>query len=332
MAVSACSSDDPILITFTSGNVHAVGATVFLSTDTDWPLTGTFVVEFSDGTTNSVEVSLDETEPYGFVGFSSSYTITQVRIPPISGLFVNLDDLYVSPYEISTSGADTTPPPAPTNLRTASSVGARRVVLAWNASVDAPDPTKPVSYKIYRDGLLLRSGWAGTQYTDAPGPEYDPSAQLLPSSVHSYRVNAVDAYANESAPATTVVTTAPEVAVPGYFTGQGYSPIPGLEVSDLTLNDAFPSKPYFTAWWLSGLSYGDQTAFGDTFGDDYGLRFAGTLTAPKTAQYRFFLRSDNASAFWLDSAGPALPDPLFDTPIAEETDCCQPFPRARHCE
>jgi hypothetical protein len=49
------------------------------------------------------------------------------------------------------------------------------------------------------------------------------------------------------------------------------------------------------------------------------------LTAPDTAKYRFFVRSDDASGFWLNTSGATLPDVFSTEAIARETDCCDAF-------
>jgi hypothetical protein len=49
--------------------------------------------------------------------------------------------------------------------------------------------------------------------------------------------------------------------------------------------------------------------WGESFGDSYGLRLTGTLTPAETAQYHFFIRSDDASQFFLNQSGAALPNP-----------------------
>ena len=220
---------------------------------------------------------------------------------------------------------DNQAPSVPGNLR-ATVAGARGVTLGWDASLDAPDPAMRVAYNIYRDGALIRSALTDTTYRDAPGPSLDKGAQLLPGSTHSYEVKAVDLSANESAAATLSVTLAAEVAVPGYFAGQVYTNVTGTVVQDWFWADPnYPNSPGKEAWWLSGLSFGDQTSFGNTLGDNYGFRFAGTLTAPKTGQYRFFIRSDDASEFYLNTTT-AIPDPVGgSSAIAVETDCCDAF-------
>jgi hypothetical protein len=58
--------------------------------------------------------------------------------------------------------------------------------------------------------------------------------------------------------------------------------------------------------------------------DNYGGRVTGFIIPPENGQYRFFLYSDDASAFYL-SNNQTTPDPNAVLPICEETDCCDTF-------
>jgi hypothetical protein len=223
---------------------------------------------------------------------------------------------------------DTEPPTAPTNLRT-TLVGARRVELRWDPSTDLPVrvPPNPVFYNVYRDGVAIKSALSTTNAVDAPGPDQDADKQLVPGSSHTYTVEAIDVNLNKSAVATLAVTLLAEVPVPGYFKGQIYTNITTTAnttgIPDLLADPNFPGSPGKVGWWVSGLSFNQPSG---AFGDNYGFRFTGTLTPPKTGNYRFFVRSDDASQFFLNTTGPTpLPDPSSTYPIAQEDDCCDPF-------
>ena len=103
------------------------------------------------------------------------------------------------------------PPTVPANVR-ASAVGARRVVLAWDASTERPDPTGKVAYKVGKDGQLLPSLLTVTTYEDRT---------VNPATQHTYRVLATDVFGNDSALSSAVnVTTVAEVAGPAYLLGK----------------------------------------------------------------------------------------------------------------
>ncbi len=84
------------------------------------------------------------------------------------------------------NGQDQTPPSPPGNLT--AEVDGADVALSWSASTD---DRAVASYKLYRDGALLKTLGATTlTYTDTG---------LADNSFHSYTVNAVDKANNESA-------------------------------------------------------------------------------------------------------------------------------------
>jgi hypothetical protein len=61
------------------------------------------------------------------------------------------------------------------------------------------------------------------------------------------------------------------------------------------------------------------------YGDDYGIRVTGVLVPKDSGDYYFFTRSDDSSQFYINGAGPAIPDPNVDLPIALENDFGDPF-------
>ncbi len=60
------------------------------------------------------------------------------------------------------------------------------------------------------------------------------------------------------------------------------------------------------------------------YGDNYGARVTGFIIPPETGQYRFFIRSDDASQLFL-SSNETPPDPALSFPVCEETGCCNAF-------
>lgn len=210
----------------------------------------------------------------------------------------------------SATAADTEKPTTPPNA--SGTAGARRVALTWGA---ATDNSGRVAYKVYRDGNVLANLLTDTRYDDT---------SAFPGKAYRYEIAATDVSGNESVRAVVSVTTASEVDTPGWLVGEIYDGIGGTAVSALLESEKWPASPDRSRY-LNGLSFGFGGASGPEFGDNYGIRVAGVLTAPETGQFRFFVRSDDASAFYLNAAGAALPVPGTDAPIAEETDCCDSF-------
>jgi hypothetical protein len=107
------------------------------------------------------------------------------------------------------------------------------------------------------------------------------------------------------------------LASPGFLTVQYYNNVTGTLVSDLMASAAFPAG-------FDDTRYVGEFASLSGYGDNYGARVFGFLVPETTGDYTFFIRSDDASQLFL-SSNETAPDPLADTPIAEETDCCDPY-------
>ncbi|MBL9135206.1 MAG: hypothetical protein JNK85_05030 [Verrucomicrobiales bacterium] len=211
----------------------------------------------------------------------------------------------------SATAADTEKPTTPPNA-VANFTGTRRVLLSWGA---ATDNSGRVAYKVVRNGATVANLLTSLQYEDL---------NVFPGKSYAYQVLATDVSGNESVPATVNVTTGSEVDITGWLVGEIYDAITGTSVDDLLASEKYPNSPDRTRY-LNGLSFGRGGASGPELGDNYGIRIAGVLNAPESGQYRFFVRSDDASRFFLNTSGASIPDPTSTTPIAEESDCCEGF-------
>lgn len=93
------------------------------------------------------------------------------------------------------------------------------------------------------------------------------------------------------------------------------------------------SDGFITSGWLEWPPAGprpnriDSGPNTDT-GDNYGGAFSGILYPPETGLYRFYVRSDDSSAIYLNVAGSEFLDPKDGAvePIVEETGCCRALP------
>lgn len=214
------------------------------------------------------------------------------------------------------AAADTTPPTVPTDLK-ATVIGANRVVLNWGPSTDA---SMRVAYEIEQNGTVL------------PGQIVSTNADvrnLAPLTSYTFKVRALDVSLNKSDWVSVTAKTVATVDDPNYAIAKVYgsteAPITGTAV-DLLVGDArYPASPDRTMTLKNmWMSYGEPT-FGDTYGDNNGVRIAGTITPTETGSYRFFVRSDDASQLYLNTAGAAIPEADLASQIAEETGCCAAF-------
>ncbi|MCF7765151.1 MAG: hypothetical protein K9N62_15900 [Verrucomicrobia bacterium] len=198
---------------------------------------------------------------------------------------------------------DTQAPTAPGNIQ-AGTLGARRVNFTWGA---ATDNSGRVGYEVDFDGVIQL----------VPGTSFSATG-LLPNSQHTIKVRAVDVSANASAWKELSVTTVAEVDGVGFLLGEIYDNIPGTDVFSLTASEAFFEKKPSRGVYVNGLNF-------DGYGDNYGIVIKGVLTAPKTGRFDFFVRSDDASQFFLNGSGAGIPDIVTEIPLAEETGCCNAF-------
>jgi hypothetical protein len=212
--------------------------------------------------------------------------------------------------------ADTQAPTAPAGLQ-AVEVGTARVALNWAASTDN---SGRVAYELEKDGTVLTAVIAETNYVDKA---------VLPGSSHTYKVRATDVAGNKSAfSAAVTVTTATEVASQGILKAEIFDGISGTTV-DLLLGDAnFTANTPSRVTYIAGLNGGSQNGnagWNESFGDNYGMRITGTLTPSETASYDFFIRSDDASQFYLNETGASIPNVATASATIEETGCCSAF-------
>lgn len=112
----------------------------------------------------------------------------------------------------------------------------------------------------------------------------------------------------------TVATLTPEFAQ-GVVRFEAFTGISGTAIDSLVNDPKYTDNTPDDTRLIAGLDTPNA------YGDNYGARVSGFITPPESGNYRFFIRSDDASQFWLS------PDtnPANAVLIAEETDCCDPF-------
>jgi hypothetical protein len=96
-----------------------------------------------------------------------------------------------------------------------------------------------------------------------------------------------------------------------------YRNIPNTPVADLLADPDYPDNPDDTFYWQVFGPFGA----GNPYGDNYGGRVTGWIVPPSSGEYKFYLRSDDASELYLGTGS----DPATLQLIAEQTGCCNPF-------
>ncbi len=226
---------------------------------------------------------------------------------------VHLDNLRVT---VNTVSAPARPIGSPTGL-TVVEAGARRVLLAWREPAWPADPSlAPLVYEVSRNGSVVAPPVSGSQLEDRG---------LTPSTRYTYTLRSRDSRGHYSPPVTLVAETVAEELGTGFVRADVFQGFPG---SDQAALDQVLAEPRFLATpdqtlLLDGLSFGGPR-FGDSLGENLSVRLAAVVTPPETGDYRFFLRSDDASRLHLNPVGEAIPSPSSQ-PIAREDGCCRLF-------
>jgi hypothetical protein len=218
----------------------------------------------------------------------------------------------------TTAVADNVAPSVVTNFKT-TEVGAGHVNLSWNPSVEAPDATARVVYNIQRGEEVIATSLQTTNYQDL---------KVVPNTTYAYKVQSADAAGNVSAWTSLSVTTTGETDAIGVTRAEIFYNIDGTDVASLTGAASFLDNKPDRISYCSGLTIGNpngNSGWSESFGDYFGARVTGTITPLASGSYHFFIRSDDASAFYLNTAGATLPDPASATPLMQETDCCSAF-------
>jgi hypothetical protein len=87
------------------------------------------------------------------------------------------------------------------------------------------------------------------------------------------------------------------VGISGFLSAERWDGVTGAS----SLAQAFASEAFLKGTPIK--SFVNQTEAAQNTGDNYLVRWRGTLTAPDTGSYRFYLASDDQSQLWLGDAG-----------------------------
>jgi len=206
----------------------------------------------------------------------------------------------------------TATPGAPPNLKVAE-VGSRRALVTWDAAVVAGDPNARVAYEVERNGTVVAPLLTTNSYEDRG---------LTPGTAYTYKVRGKNIAGLAGPDSTTTTTTGSDVAGLAFTKNEVWFNIAGTAV-DAGTGDPHYSDPPDTVKYGNGFSYGETSNFGNTYGDNFISRMTGLVTVPETGNYRFFVRSDDASALYVKVG--SIPNELAEATVAVESGCCGAF-------
>ncbi len=222
---------------------------------------------------------------------------------------------HVDNLVLTTTAADVTGIPGPVSNLAAPEKGSRRIKLTWTAATVPGDPVARIAYEVERNGVVIAPLVTGTSYEDrgaAPGTSY------------TYKVRGKNIAGKAGPDATVTAATVQDVAGTGFLKAEQWTGIGGTGI-DGGISDAHFSDPPDRVRFVNGLSFGETSGFGDTWGDNHIVKISGVFKAPESGNFRFFIRSDDGGNFYFNTAGEAVPDVTSATPVAIETGCCTGF-------
>ncbi|HRY50245.1 MAG TPA: immunoglobulin domain-containing protein [Candidatus Paceibacterota bacterium] len=221
---------------------------------------------------------------------------------------------------LTIQAADTTPP---TLLYATASKTFNSVRVWFSESLD-PASAETVSNYQLSGGLTITSaklsapaGSAGDNIVDLT-----TSAQT-PGQTYTLTVSGVKDQTSPGNPiaAGSTVQFGSWAVAAGFLRFETWS---GLSTTDnnltntLTVDPRFPNSPTFTGFVSAFTS---RQLYPDDSHEGYGGKMSGFIIPTETADYRFFLYSDDSSQLFLSKSE----DPKAATLIAQETDCCDVF-------
>lgn len=216
---------------------------------------------------------------------------------------------------IVTTAQTVTAVPGPVSNLKADETGSRRVKISWAAATVAGDPNAKVAYEVERNGVIIAPQVTALTFDDRG---------VQPGQSVTYKVRGKNIAGSTGPEVTLNVTTVQDVPGVGFVKAEQWNGIPSNSQIADAIQDPIFAGPPSRVRYANGFSFGETSNFGDTWGDNHLVRMTAIFTPPESGNYRFFVRSDDASALFVKQ-GTTFPDPFSDTAVANETGCCAGF-------
>ncbi|MBI4327611.1 MAG: Ig-like domain-containing protein [Chloroflexi bacterium] len=249
---------------------------------------------------------------------SSSYTISAVQVADNGARFtvraVNRNGTYNQPLSSEATLTVSTDNLPPEVLKIVGDAAYTKVSITFNEPVDPTTAQNSANYTVaglqITAAVLSANGRVVTLTTSSqtPGTRYNVTVNGVADIISAN--NKISNFQGNF--------LAWNVAR-GWLSFQYFANISGNPVANLINSPKFPNSPDAT---LLLNSFNTPNGYAEA----YGARIWGWFYPPTTGDYRFFLRSDDASQLFLNPDGPAEVSTLTGAlPIAEETGCCGSF-------
>lgn len=199
------------------------------------------------------------------------------------------------------------------------------VRIDFSERLDATSATTPGNYT-FSAGTAV-SPIAPVQVSADGMKVYVPTTGLTPGAKYTVTVSGVKDQAQSP---NTIATATKNVWTPTLAQGMLWDFYNNVAngVANLTANQYYPNAPYtnlatltFNSGEITGGDLNNVPTFGP-LGDNYGCSLSGWITPTVSANYYFYLASDDAAELQMNTAGA---DPALAATIAVETGCCHGF-------
>jgi hypothetical protein len=292
-------------------SVNAGGAiTYYVSQEASF--TGTFV-RSTDTTPGSWPVGANYAQFDGVASVNGAITVTVIKNivdPQVADgggvAAIQFVQLTGSPLPPNTTACSiTTPPTSITNI-------------AGDTATFSVVATSPSRIQWQKNGVDI-PGAVNLTYRTPPTVVGDNNATFRAIVYNNVNTN------TSASAVLTVLAGLPAVLVQGLLEVQRWDAVTGTTTAEaLAVINAVPPVTPSTSFFVGSAAVPDQGI------DNFALKISGWFSPTVTGDYHFFIRSDDASALYLNqvaavSGTNALPDLNTDIPIAEEFDCCDAF-------
>jgi hypothetical protein len=247
-------------------------------------------VAFEDGTPMAIPTLVVETPAHGrlehLVGREYRYSPAPGFVGPDRLTWKAKDAVHES--DVATVQIRVVPDTTPPVLTGAATTGyADELVLTFDEPLEAASATQARHYAIDKGISVGTATLAGDRRTVTLTTSELTEGQTYTVSVAGVRDRARQPNA---VPAGTSVKILHTLA--GYVLREVWTGVSGVEISDLTSYAKFPAAPAI----VDKLT---QFHAPVNWGDEYGTRIRGYLRPTETAEYTFWIASDDASELWL---------------------------------
>ncbi len=230
-------------------------------------------------------VSITTTQAtYGSYAYTSTYTgsVALRFFLGNSNKSVYLDDVFITEEAPVVVPSNQPPVVSIINPVNNSSFAAGTLIPVEATASDTDGFIRKVEF--YYDGIKF--------FIDSTSPYIWPSHNEIEPGIYSVTAKAFD-NSGDSTISDTVLVTVTGCTPTGVATGEGYTNIPGTQITDLTNNPAYPGNPGVTLP-LGSLEYNEV-------GSNYGARLKGYICAPTTGNYIFYIAGDDQAGFFLST-------------------------------